>query len=93
MSIPILLYICNIRLRRPRFFELQFKSLFIMNFVFGFLKLEDFPSIIISHTPHILFLHLVAICVVFLPNGEKESVFKVAVNWIQNHFQKKKNDQ
>ena len=31
------------------FFELQPKSLFILNFVSGFLKVKDFRSIIISH--------------------------------------------
>ncbi len=32
--------------------------------------IEDFPSIIISNTPHLLFLHLVTPCVVFILSVE-----------------------
>ena len=42
---------------KTTYFELQFKFLFIMNVVLGFLKIEDFASMIILHTLHILFLH------------------------------------
>ena len=41
-----------------------------MNFVSGF-----FLSIIISHTPHLIFLHLVTLCVVFSPNVVEVSIF------------------
>ena len=45
------------------------KSLFILNFVSGFLKLEGFTFVILSHILllflFLFFLHYVTICVVF----------------------------
>ena len=40
---------------KTNFFELQLK--FHMNVRFGFFMVEDFPSIIRLHTPHLSFLH------------------------------------
>ena len=58
----------------PFFFVLQLKFLFILNLVFGFLKVLDLPSIITSHILHRLLLHLVTPCVVFFPNVEEVSI-------------------
>ena len=55
-------------------FELQLKSLFILNFVSGFLKVQDVPSLIISHMLHHLLLHLITPCVMFSPNVEEVSI-------------------
>ena len=56
------------------FFELQLKSICILNSVSGFLKVKDFAFIIISHILHRLLLHLITICVVFSSNVEEVSI-------------------
>ena len=49
-----------------------------MNFASRFSKVENFSSIIISHTPHLLFLHFVTPCVVCSLNVEEVGIlFKI----------------
>ena len=56
------------------FFELQLRFLLILNVVFGFSKLSDFPSLIILHTPHLLFLHFETQCVLRSTNVDEVSM-------------------
>ena len=56
------------------FLELQLKSLFIMNFISGCLKVSNFPSMIIFQILHRLSLHMVTRYVVFSPNVKEVSI-------------------
>ena len=57
------------------FFTSDYANFIYYGFCFRVFKGIAFFSIIISHTPHILFLRLVTPCVVFSPNVQELSTF------------------
>ena len=72
LTICIYLYTSYIQLYRLRLSEFHLKPLFIMNFLSGFLKEWDFPSIIILQILHRLLLRFVTPCLVFFSLNVEE---------------------